>query len=166
MGVRGQEFRIEQATARDAPVILGMIKALAEYERMSDQVTATEETLRATLFGARPAEEVVIGYAGDQPAGFALFFHNYSTFLGQPGLYLEDLFVAPGWRGSGLGKRLLTHLARLAVERGCGRFEWSVLDWNEAEIGFYKKLGATPMDEWTVFRVTGDALRQLAAQKV
>ncbi len=166
MGVKGQEFRIEQATARDAPVILGMIKALAEYERMSDQVTATEETLRATLFGARPAAEVVIGYAGDQPAGFALFFHNYSTFLGQPGLYLEDLFVAPGWRGSGLGKRLLTYLARLAVERGCGRFEWSVLDWNEPAIGFYKKLGATPMDEWTVFRVTGDALRQLAAQKV
>jgi GNAT superfamily N-acetyltransferase len=166
MGVTRQNFRIEQATARDAPVILGMIKALAEYERMSDQVTATEETLRATLFGARPAAEVVIGYAGDQPAGFALFFHNYSTFLGQPGLYLEDLFVAPEWRGSGLGKRLLTHLARLAVERGCGRFEWSVLDWNEPAIGFYKKLGAKPMDEWTVFRVTGDALRQLAAEKV
>lgn len=166
MGVTRQEFRIEPAAARDAPVILGMIKALAEYERMSDQVTATEETLRATLFGARPAAEVVIGYAGDQPAGFALFFHNYSTFLGQPGVYLEDLFVAPEWRGRGLGKRLLTHLARLAVERGCGRFEWSVLDWNEPAIGFYKKLGAKPMDEWTVFRVTGDALRELAAEKV
>jgi GNAT superfamily N-acetyltransferase len=166
MDVTRQAFRIEQATARDALVILGMINALAEYERMADQVTATEETLRATLFGARPAAEVVIGYAGDQPAGFALFFHNYSTFLGQPGLYLEDLFVVPEWRGSGLGKRLLTHLARLAVERGCGRFEWSVLDWNEPAIGFYKKLGATPMDEWTVFRVTGDALRRLAAEKV
>jgi GNAT superfamily N-acetyltransferase len=155
-------FRIERATERDVPVILGLIKALAEYERMSGDVTATEETLRDSLFGARPAAEVVIGYAGDAVAGFALFFHNYSTFLGQPGIYLEDLYVAPEWRGHGFGKRLLSHLAALAVERGCGRLEWSVLDWNEPAIGFYKKLGARPMDEWTVFRVTGDALPRLA----
>ena len=162
MDVTSQQFRIERATARDVPVILAMIKALAEYEKMSDQVTATQDTLRASLFGPRPAAEVVIGYAGDQPAGFALFFHNYSTFLGRPGIYLEDLFVAPEWRGSGLGTRLLTFLAKLAVERGCGRVEWSVLDWNEPAIGFYKKLGARPMDEWTIFRVTGDALETLA----
>ena len=163
MDVTSQQFRIERATARDVPVILAMIKALAEYEKMSDQVTATQDTLRASLFGPRPAAEVVIGYAGDQPAGFALFFHNYSTFLGRPGIYLEDLFVAPEWRGSGLGTRLLTFLAKLAVERGCGRVEWSVLDWNEPAIGFYKKLGAQPMDEWTIFRVTGDALETLAS---
>ena len=110
----------------------------------------------------RTAAEVVVGYAGDEPAGFALFFHNYSTFLGKPGLYLEDLFVVPKFRGRGYGKALLVHLATLAVERDCGRFEWSVLDWNEPAIGFYKKLGATPMDAWKIMRVTGDALRTLA----
>jgi GNAT superfamily N-acetyltransferase len=156
-------LRIERATERDVPLILGLIKALAEYERMSDEVIATEDGLRRTLFGPRPAAEVVVGYAGDEPAGFALFFHNYSTFLGKPGLYLEDLFVVPTFRGRGYGKALLVHLAKLAVERDCGRFEWSVLDWNEPAIGFYKKLGATPMDGWTIFRVTGDTLRELAA---
>jgi GNAT superfamily N-acetyltransferase len=155
-------FRIVAATEHDVPLILRLIKGLAEYEKLSHEVAATEEQLRRTLFGPRPAAEVVIGYAGDEPAGFALFFSNYSTFLGKPGLYLEDLFVLPEWRAHGLGKRLLAHLATLAVERGCGRFEWSVLDWNEPAIGFYKKLGARPMDEWTVFRVTGDALRALA----
>ena len=157
-------LRIERATPRDVPLILRLIKALAEYERMADEVIATEAGLRETLFGARPSAEVVIAYAGNEPAGFALFFQNYSTFLGKPGLYLEDLFVAPEYRGRGYGKALLQHLATLAVERGCGRFEWSVLDWNEPAIGFYKKLGAQPMNAWTIFRVTGDALRQLAAQ--
>jgi len=157
-------LRIERADARDVPLILRLIKALAEYERMSDEVIATEDSLRETLFGARPSAEVVIAYAGTEPAGFALFFQNYSTFLGKPGLYLEDLFVAPEYRGRGYGKALLQHLATLAVKRGCGRFEWSVLDWNEPAIGFYRKLGAQPMQDWTIFRVSGDALRKLAAQ--
>jgi GNAT superfamily N-acetyltransferase len=156
-------LRIERATERDVPLILRLIKELAEYERMSDDVVATEDDLRRTLFGPRPAAEVVVAYAGDEPAGFALFFHNYSTFLARPGLYLEDLFVVPKFRGRGYGKALLVHLARLAVERDCGRFEWSVLDWNEPAIGFYKKLGATPMDAWKIMRVTGDALHKLAA---
>jgi GNAT superfamily N-acetyltransferase len=157
-------LKIERAAPRDVPLILRLIKALAEYERMSGDVVATEEGLRETLFGARPSAEVVIAYAGEEPAGFALFFQNYSTFLGRPGLYLEDLFVVPEYRGRGYGKALLQHLASLAVERGCGRFEWSVLDWNEPAIGFYKKLGAKPMDAWKIFRLTGDELRQLAAQ--
>jgi GNAT superfamily N-acetyltransferase len=155
-------LRIERATERDVPLILRLIKELAEYERMSDEVIASEDGLRRTLFGPHPAAEVVVGYAGDEPAGFALFFHNYSTFLGKPGLYLEDLFVVPKFRGRGYGKALLVHLATLAVERDCGRFEWSVLDWNEPAIGFYKKLGATPMDAWKIMRVTGDALHKLA----
>jgi GNAT superfamily N-acetyltransferase len=162
MGVGVDTFRIERATPRDVPLILRLIKALAEYERMSDQVIATEQALHETLFGARPSAEVLVGYAGDEPAGFALFFHNYSTFLGKPGLYLEDLFVVPAFRGRGYGKALLTRLAQIAVERDCGRFEWSVLDWNEPAIGFYKKLGAQPMEEWTIFRVTGEALTRLA----
>jgi GNAT superfamily N-acetyltransferase len=157
-----QELRIERATARDVPLILRLITDLAEYERMSDEVVATEAGLHATLFGPQPSAEVIIGYAGDEPAGFALFFHNYSTFLGKPGLYLEDLFVVPKFRGRGYGKALLVRLAKLAVERDCGRFEWSVLDWNEPAIGFYKKLGARPLDDWTIFRVTGDALHKLA----
>jgi GNAT superfamily N-acetyltransferase len=157
-------LRIERATPRDVPLILRLIKALAEYERMTDDVVATEDGLRETLFGARPSAEVVLAYAGNEPAGFALFFQNYSTFLGKPGLYLEDLFIVPEYRGHGYGKALLMHLATLAVERGCGRFEWSVLDWNEPAIGFYKKLGAQPMHDWTIFRVTGDALQNLAKQ--
>ncbi len=162
MSARDAAFRIEPATERDVPLILQLIKALAEYERMSADVTATEEKLRQSLFGPRPSAEVVIGYAGDEVAGFALFFGNYSTFLGQPGIYLEDLYVAPEWRGRGFGRRLLAHLAALAIERGCGRLEWAVLNWNEPAIGFYKKLGAVPMDAWTVFRVTGDELPRLA----
>lgn len=156
-------LRIERATERDLPTILEMIRALAEYERMSDQVVATEAGLRDALFGTKPDAEVILAYADGRPAGFALFFHNFSTFLGRRGLYLEDLFVKPEMRGTGIGKRLLVELARISVERGCGRFEWSVLDWNEPAIGFYKKLGAVPMHDWTIFRVSGDALTRLAA---
>jgi GNAT superfamily N-acetyltransferase len=159
-------FRIEPATERDVPLILQLIKGLAEYEKLADAVSATEEELRRSLFGPRPAAEVIIGYAGDEPAGFALFFHNYSTFLAKPGIYLEDLFVRPEWRGHGYGRQLLAHLATLAVERGCGRLEWVVLDWNEPAIGFYESLGAKPMREWRVFRLTGDGLHQLASQRV
>ena len=154
-------LRIERATERDVPLILRLIKGLSEYEKLAHEVTATEAGLRETLFGARAAAEVVIGYTGDAPVGFALFFPNYSTFLGKPGLYLEDLFVLPEWRGHGLGLALMRHLAKTAVERGCGRFEWSVLDWNEPAIGFYKSLGATLMDGWSIVRVTGDALEKL-----
>lgn len=153
---------LDAATPADVPAILGMIKALAEYERMSDEVVATESGLRESLFGERRAIEVVIARAGGEPVGFALWFHNYSTFLGRAGLYLEDLFVLPAWRGRGIGRALLAYLARVAIARGCGRMEWSVLDWNEPAIGFYKSLGATPMDAWTVYRLTGDALAGLA----
>ena len=158
-------IRIERATERDIPTILQMIRDLAVYERMLDQVVATEAGLRDALFAGQRDAEVLLAYADDQPAGFALFFHNFSTFLGRRGLYLEDLFVKPELRGAGVGKRLLVELARIAVERGCGRFEWSVLDWNEPAIGFYEKLGAQAMDEWTIFRVTGDALTRLAATR-
>jgi GNAT superfamily N-acetyltransferase len=160
MSVR-PEIRIERATERDVPLILRLIKGLSEYEKLAHEVTATEASLRETLFGPRPAADVIIAYAGETPAGFALFFPNYSTFLGKPGLYLEDLFVLPEWRGRGLGLAMMKHLARTAVERGCGRFEWSVLDWNEPAIGFYKGLGAKLMDGWSIVRVTGDALQKL-----
>jgi len=156
-------LRIERATERDVPLILQLIQGLAVYEKLAHEVTATEAGLRETLFGDRPAAEVIIGYTGDTPVGFALFFPNFSTFLGKPGLYLEDLFVLPEWRGHGFGRGLLQRLARIAVERGCGRFEWSVLDWNEPAIGFYKSLGARLMDGWSIFRVTGDALTKLAS---
>ena len=158
-------IRIEPAQERDVPLILELIRGLAEYERMSDQVVATEAGLREALFGAQPSAEVIVAYADDQPAGFALFFHNFSTFLGRCGLYLEDLFVKPEFRRLGIGRRLLTELARLAVARGCGRFEWSVLDWNAPAIEFYKRLGARPLDEWTIFRMTGDALTRLAGSE-
>jgi GNAT superfamily N-acetyltransferase len=158
------EFHVEPATERDVPLILGLIKGLAEYERLAHEVVATEETLRESLFGARRTAEVLLGHAGDEPAGFAVYFHNYSTFLGRAGIYLEDLFVVPKWRRRGLGTQLLRYIARVAVERNCGRLEWAVLDWNEPAIAFYKKLRARAMDEWTVYRVTGDALQKLAAQ--
>ena len=157
-------FRIEAATIEDVPLILSFIKELAEFERLSHLVVATEEGLSDSLFGSRPKAEVVICYAGDAPVGFALFFHNYSTFLGQSGIYLEDLYVRPETRGRGAGRLLLAHLARLAVERGCGRLEWAVLDWNEQATRFYKNLGAVPMDEWTTFRLTGESLSDLAAK--
>jgi GNAT superfamily N-acetyltransferase len=156
-------LRIERATERDVSLILELIKGLAVYEKLAHEVTATEAGLRDALFGARPAAEVIIGYTGDTPVGFALFFPNFSTFLGKPGLYLEDLYIAPEWRGHGFGRGLLTELAKIAVARGCGRFEWSVLDWNEPAIGFYKSLGAKLMDGWSIFRVTGDALTKLTA---
>ncbi len=157
-----QDFEIKAATASDAPVILSFIKKLAVYEKLADEVTATEDTLRETLFGERRYAEVIIGYHRNEPVGFALFFHNYSTFLGRPGIYLEDLYVDEQHRGKGFGKALLAHLARLTKERNCGRLEWSVLDWNEPSINFYKSLGARPMDDWTIFRVTGEALDKLA----
>lgn len=155
---------VRPASADDIPLILRLIRGLAEYERLLDACEATEEQLRATLFPASgpPAAHVVIGEIDGQSAGFALYFFNYSTFLACPGLYLEDLFVLPDRRGSGLGKALLLHLARVANDRGCGRMEWSVLDWNEPAIGFYRKLGAQPLDDWTTFRLTGPSLRQYA----
>jgi GNAT superfamily N-acetyltransferase len=153
---------IRPATPADVPLVLRLVEGLAEYERLRDQCVATEAALHASLFGARPDAEVVIAELDGEAAGFALFFHNYSTFLARRGLYLEDLFVWPHLRGRGVGKALLVHLARLAVERGCGRFEWAVLDWNAPAIGFYRALGAEPMDEWTVMRVSGDALARLA----
>ena len=156
------ELSISSATEQDVPEILTFIKALAEYERMADAVVATEEGLRRSLFGPRPCAECVIARWGEEPAGFALFFHNFSTFLARPGIYLEDLFVYPEFRGKGIGRALLKHLARLAGERDCGRLEWSVLDWNESAIGFYKSIGAAPLDDWTLFRLRGDALSQLA----
>ena len=155
--------RIREATEEDVPLILSLIRELAEYERLSHEVVATEDTLRESLFGERPYAEVLIAEQDGTPAGFALFFHNFSTFLGRPGIYLEDLYVKPEYRGAGIGKELLVRLARLARARGCGRLEWWVLDWNEPSIGFYKKLGAVPMNDWTVYRVSGTALEDLAS---
>jgi GNAT superfamily N-acetyltransferase len=154
---------IRPATEADVPLVVRFIRGLAEYERLLHECQATEEKVRASLFGPRPDAEVLIAEVDGEPAGFALFFHNYSTFLAQRGIYLEDLFVLPAFRGRGAGRALLVHLARLALERGCGRLEWAVLDWNEPSIRFYRSLGAVPMDEWTVQRVTGDALARLAA---
>ena len=155
-------LQIRKATEADVPVIAWFIRQLAEYERLLQEAVMTEETLRESLFGSRPSGEVLLGYHQDKPVAFAVFFHNFSTFLGRRGLYLEDLFVKAEWRGHGVGKRLLIHLARLAVDRNCGRFEWAVLDWNEPAIEFYRRLGAQPLHEWTVFRVTGDELHELA----
>jgi GNAT superfamily N-acetyltransferase len=155
--------RIVAAREADVAVILDLIRGLADYERMADQVVATEAGLREALFGAHPHAEVVLAKDGDRAVGFALFFHNFSTFLGRPGLYLEDLFVLPEWRGRGVGRQLLLHLAAIAVSRNCGRMEWSVLDWNDPAIGFYKRLGATVMDEWRICRLTGEALARLAS---
>lgn len=157
-------FTIRNASAGDVPLILQFIRDLAEYERLAHAVVATEEMIRETLFGARPYAEVILAEEDGTPAGFALFFHNYSTFLAAPGIYLEDLYVKPEHRGKGYGRALLARLAALAVQRGCGRVEWAVLNWNEPAIGFYKSLGARPQDDWTVYRVTGDALRQLASE--
>ena len=153
---------IRPATEDDVPIILSLIRELAEYERLSYEVVATEGLLRESLFGERRGAEVLIACCKGAPAGFALFFHSFSTFLGRPGIYLEDLYVKPKFRGRGIGYALLTHLARLAKERGCGRLEWSVLDWNEPAIKLYKSIGAVPMDEWTVYRLTGEALETLA----
>lgn len=157
-------FVIRQATEADVPLILWFIRELAEYEKLLHEVVATEEVLRQNLFGERRYAEVVIGELDGRPISFALFFHNFSTFLAKPGLYLEDLFVKPEARGKGIGKAMLAYLAKVAKERGCGRLEWWVLDWNEPAIQFYRSIGAHPMDEWTVHRVTGDALEQLAGR--
>jgi GNAT superfamily N-acetyltransferase len=154
---------IRPAAEHEAPLILGFIRMLAQYERLENEVVATEEELRRTLFGRPAYAEVVFACVDGEPVGFALFFHNYSTFKGCPGLYLEDLFVLPEARRQGIGKRLLSWLAATAIERGCARLEWAVLDWNEPSIQFYRSLGAMPLDEWTTFRVTGDALTALAA---
>ena len=158
-------FVLRSATPDDVPVILECIRGLAEYEKLAHEVVATEARLHETLFGERPAAEVILASAGGNPAGFALFFHNYSTFLAQRGVYLEDLFVFPRYRGQGLGRVLLARLAQIALDRGCARLEWSVLDWNVDAIRFYQSVGARAMSEWTVNRVTGDALRALAASE-
>lgn len=158
------DFEIRPAVVDDVPLILSFIKKLADYERLAHEVVATEESLRKTLFDARKTAEVAIGYFQNKPIGLVLFFHNYSTFLGRPGLYIEDLFVDESYRGSGFGAALLRYVARLAVERNCGRLEWSVLDWNKPAVDFYTKLGAVPMSDWTVFRVTGQSLMNLAAE--
>ncbi len=155
---------IRSATRADVPLILDLIRGLAEYEKLAHECVATEAQLTTTLFGEVPAAEVLIAEVDGEAAGFALFFRSYSTFLAKPGLYLEDLFVYPHFRGRGIGQRLMRHLARLAVARGYGRFEWSVLDWNAPAIAFYRTLGAVPMDEWTVQRVSGAALERLAAE--
>ena len=148
---------------KDLDLIASLIRALADYEKLAGEATFDIEDLRRSLFGPRPYAETIIAEVDGEPAGFALYFHNFSTFLGKPGIYLEDLFVMPEHRGSGLGKALLARLAAIALERGCGRMEWSVLDWNETAIGFYQRLGANPKDEWTVYRLAGERLAELAA---
>jgi GNAT superfamily N-acetyltransferase len=157
------DIRIDAATEADVPVILDLIKGLAEYERLSHDVVATEDGLRRALFGPSSHVRVLLARANDGAVGFAVYFYNFSTFLGRPGVYLEDLFVLPAWRRQGVGRRLLLELARMAVAEGCGRLEWSVLDWNTPAIEFYRSIGARPMDEWTVYRLTGDALIRFAA---
>ena len=155
-------FAIRRATVADVGTILNLIRDLATYERAPDQVTATEEQLLDVLFGKKPAAEVLLAFEDEESVGFAVYFYNFSTWLGRPGLYLEDLFVRPEHRGKGYGRALLVELARIARDRGCGRMEWAVLDWNEPAIEFYRKLGAKPMDEWTVFRLKADGIAKLA----
>jgi GNAT superfamily N-acetyltransferase len=157
-------IRIRSATKEDVPVLAELIRGLARYEKLEHQVVMTEDLLAAGLFGERPYAEVLLAVDEDRPVGFALFFHNFSTFLGRPGIYLEDLFVVPEERTSGIGRALLEHLARLTVDRGCGRLEWAVLDWNRDAIAFYERLGARPNSDWTVYRLTGEALATLAGQ--
>jgi GNAT superfamily N-acetyltransferase len=156
------DFEIRPARVGDVPIILELIRDLATYERAPDEVTATDEQLVDVLFGERPSAEVLLAFEGKSPVGFAVFFYNFSTWLGRPGLYLEDLFVKPEKRGKGYGRALLVDLAKIARDRGCGRMEWAVLDWNEPAIKFYRALGAKPMEEWTVFRLTHDGIARLA----
>jgi GNAT superfamily N-acetyltransferase len=166
MKIRSDDTRIVPATKKDIPLIREFILELAEYERAKPGAApVTEKDLAETLFGKRPAAEVLIAYLGDEPAGFALFFHNYSTWLGKRGVYLEDLFVRPAARKHGVGFALLRALARIALDRDCGRLDWSVLTWNELAISFYKQIGARSMDDWTSFRFTGDALGQIAGER-
>jgi GNAT superfamily N-acetyltransferase len=162
---KSSKIRIDIALEKDVPIILELIRALADYEKLSDAVVATEEQIRATLFGMHPDAHALLAWDGDRAVGFAVYFFNYSTFLARPGLYLEDLFVFPEERGRGIGKALLAHLAGIATDRGCGRLEWAVLDWNESAIAFYRSLGATSLDAWTIFRLTGEPLLRLAAQR-
>lgn len=159
-----EKFIIRPATVEDVPIILELIRALAEYERALNEVIATEDVLEETLFGKKPGAEVLLLFENKSAVGFALFFHNFSTWIGRPGLYLEDLFVKPEYRGKGYGRALLVRLAKIARDRKCGRMEWAVLDWNEPAIQFYRKLGAKPMHEWTVFRLTRDEIAKLAQQ--
>jgi GNAT superfamily N-acetyltransferase len=159
---QGSYFQIRPARADDVPIILGLIRDLATYERAPDEVVATEEQLADVLFGERPVAQVLLAFERESPVGFALYFHNFSTWLGRPGLYLEDLFVKPEKRGKGYGRALLVELAKIARERDCGRMEWAVLDWNQPAIKFYRALGATPMHEWTVFRLTRQEIAKLA----
>ena len=156
------DFAIRPARVEDVPIILQLIRDLATYERAPNEVTATEEQLVDVLFGDKSVAEVLLAFEGKSPVGFAVFFHNFSTWLGRPGLYLEDLFVKPDKRGKGYGRALLVDLAKVARDRGCGRMEWAVLDWNDPAIQFYRKLGAKPLDEWTVFRLTRDGIAELA----
>ena len=158
-------IHIDPASESDLPLILSFIKEFANYIHLSHEVAATEEILRETLFGSKRYAEVIIARLDDRPVGFAIFFHNFSTFLGKPGIYLEDLFVISEFRSKGIGKALLMYLAKLAVERGCGRFEWSVLNWNESAIEFYKRLGAVPLEDVTVFRLMGESLQRLANEE-
>jgi GNAT superfamily N-acetyltransferase len=157
-------FSIRPATADDVTLVLEFIHALAEYEKLTHEITATPEEMAEHLFGASPRAEVLFPCEDEKPVGFALFFHNFSTFLARPGLYLEDLFILPEHRGKGYGRALMIYLAQVAQARGCGRFEWAVLDWNKPSIAFYRSLGATPMSEWIIQRVSGDALNELAAK--
>ena len=158
-------FELRSPTEDEVHLVVGFIHELAEYEKLSHECLISEETLRDSLFGSRPYAETLLAFLDDKPIGFCLFFHNYSTFLGKPGLYLEDLYIQPEYRNRGYGKLILARLAAIAIERGCGRFEWAVLDWNEPSIAFYRKIGAVPMNEWTVQRLTGDALQALADTK-
>jgi GNAT superfamily N-acetyltransferase len=157
-----QNFEIRTTTSADVPIILSLIRELADYERAPDAVVATEAGLREVLFGAQRSADVLLALENGDPVGFAVYFYNFSTWLGRPGLYLEDLFVRPNVRGKGYGRALLKRLAQIAQERGCGRMEWAVLDWNDPAIQFYRKLGAEPMNEWTVFRLTQDGIARLA----
>ena len=157
-----RELHLRAASEADLPLLLSLIRELADYERLSHLVAATEATLRESLFGTHPGAEVVLGFEADQPVGFAVYFHNFSTFLGVKGLWLEDLYVRPVYRRRGYGRVMLLHVARIAHKRGCGRFEWAALDWNEPAIRFYKSLGAVSLDDWTIFRVTGATLEKLA----
>ncbi len=159
-----QNLTVRNAEEKDIPLILNFIKEIAEYEKLSDAVTADEITLKNSLFGENPAAKVLLAYLDEFPVAFAVYFFNFSTFVGKPGLYLEDVFVKPEFRGKGIGKQILIQLAKIAKENDCGRFEWAVLDWNEPAINFYKSLGAIQMDEWTVFRLSGKALDELAGK--
>lgn len=156
--------RIVAATEKDTPIILHMIRGLADYEKLRDRVTATEAALREQLFGLRPAAEVCLLYVGEEPVGFAVYFHTFSTFASRPGMYLEDLFVEPPWRGRGLGRQLLAHVAQIGAERGCRSVKWAVLPWNEPAIDFYRRLGANRVTEWDTFELAGEAFDRLARE--